>query len=146
MPLRKKFHLPKPGDKFPPAENQFENNPAADNQRDVNENLLHEGQQDAFNKTAKAVDEYLGTSAGPDAMGNPTGTFGNWLTEYRQGRLMGPLGQGDPDAPPPPPPNGFMAVAIASGDVVAYESQQIGPPACDIPAYEKIAAPQHYKK
>ncbi len=128
-----KSQTPKPGDTFPPLENTLKTPPAND-QDAVREYQKRDAQDDAFQKTNTAVADY-------------ENHFTNsWLVQYNSGRMKGPTDiVGDPNATPPTPPKGFMAVVLSvEGDgSVVYESQQVGPPACEVPAYNKITAPQH---
>ncbi len=75
------------------------------------------------------------------------GGWGRWLNEYESGRMMGPKGQGDPDAPTPIPPAGkVVEVKAAENGGIFFDIVDGTEPVCDIPKYTKITAPQHYKK
>lgn len=84
----------------------------------------------------------------------------SWLVNYQAGKLKGPAGWGDPDAPPPVPdamvvvvvmndrgdldiqPSGKEAVVNEqTGEVIEYGT---GPyvSVCSIPSYTKIPAPK----
>jgi hypothetical protein len=104
----------------------------------LNEWLQAQAQDTAYQKNTVLVEDWAGI-------------FANWLTNYQTGRLKGTTGiQGDPDAPPSQPPPAFVVVVIAAEaggvtfDVQPSGQDGTGPyiPACDVPPYDKITAPQ----
>jgi hypothetical protein len=119
----------------------------------LNEWLQAQAQQTAYAQTQAAAKNYREID------------FGNWFTNYDTGRVKGPTGiMGDPDAPPPQPPPAFVVVVVkAQGNKtnIGFEVQPSGQdatlddsgtetypatgpyiPACDVPDYRKITAPQ----
>ena len=94
----------------------------------------------------------------------------SWLVNYQSGRMKGPKGTGDPDAPPPVPPfefavivvpgeaggpefqvepgeavNDVLAAMVKRGELVDLPPAFVPRPACAVPEYDRITAPQHYK-
>lgn len=128
--LLKRYRMPAIGTQLPPAENEFAQ-PNATNQDDVLRYQQAAAQQDAFDKTELVKTDYLGR-------------FASWLVySYQAGRAIGPTGMGDPNATPPQPPKGYMAVVVQNETSIGWDVQQIGPPVCAVPEYTRINPPQH---
>jgi hypothetical protein len=135
------YKVPDAGTKFPAQRNTTVDNPGPNaGLTAITEWNQAQAQNTAFEKNAVLVEDWT-----------DTGDFAHWLESYTAGRVRGPKGMGDPDAPPPTPPDAFMAVTIPNeGGGVAFSVEQVpvddgGSLACEVPEYTKIPAPQHYK-
>lgn len=111
----------------------------------LNEWLQAQAQDTAYKQNAVIAQEY-------------TAYFNDsWLLNYKEGRIEGPKGMGDPDAEPPEPPDAkVVVVKTAEAGGVRFDIQDSGQQedvdgydtgpsilVCEVPPYEKIPAPQH---
>lgn len=129
--LMKRYRMPAIGTLLPPAENEY-TQPSATNQDDVLRFQQAAAQQEALDKNTIAEQDYRGK-------------FASWFVfVYDTGRAIGPTGlAGDPHAVPPQPPKGYMAVVVQNEAAIGFECQQVGPPVCEVPPYKRIPPPQH---
>ena len=131
--MAKRYQFPPVGTQLKPKENNLDY-PEATDQDATNAYKQAAAQATALRHNEVLVDEY-------------NAKFQNWLDfDYNVGRAVGPKGVGDPKAQPPfQPPAGFMAVLCLGEDGVTkyWDQQQVGPPVCKQPKFDKITAPQH---
>lgn len=96
-----------------------------------------DAQEKAYNQNLLIAGNWLAEGGG----------WGRWLNEYQSGRMMGPKGEGDPNAPPPVPPRAkVVEVKEAEAGGVYFDIVDGDKPVCKVPRYTKITAPQHYTK
>jgi len=131
MALSKRFKIPAPGTILEPAENPWAAPLSALDQNDVLQYEQAAALDAAFTKNQTLAADYLNQ-------------FNNtWLPAYNSGRLAGPRGEGDPDAPPPTPPPSMKVLVVRNEDwSTGYQQIPIGPPVCAVPSYTKIPPPQ----
>ncbi len=132
-----KYTVPKVGTILPAKENEDVENPgslATQLQR------LHweqaKAQDEAFQESERIREDWLAEGGG----------WGRWLNEYNSGRMRGPKGVGDPNAPSPTPPRGRVVEVIeAESGGISFDIVDGADPVCEIPEYTKKTPPQHYK-
>ncbi len=131
------YTIPAVGTTLPAQPNEHYKNPGT--QATIEEEtqwLQAQAQADAFRQNERITDDWLAEGGG----------WGRWLVQYQSGRMFGPKGQGDPDAPTPVPPRAKVVVVEGAENGGIFFSVVDGKyPVCEVPDYEKITAPEHYK-
>lgn len=135
--MRRRYVSPAVGTILPAMPNETVDNPGPNASLDQqNQWEQAQAQDKAFTANGVRTTEWL------------SWFWNSWYENYSDGRLFGPKGQGDPDAPAPVPPPGKVVQVKATeegGAVLNFDIVDGAEPVCAVPAYPKIPAPQHYK-
>lgn len=134
--MKQRYQIPAVGTILPAAANDTVENPGSVSDPAKRAQWEQAQAQDtAYRSTQLRIADYLAHFTD------------SWLPNYESGRLSGPKGIGDPNAPPPTPPRAVMVeVKAAEAGGVFFDQVESDKPACKVPAYTKIPAPQHVKK